>query len=102
MLNYLTTYYNLNQGMHQILLQSHYYDTPSSTCFGPPLPIIREQAVVQNITMVYRTHAAPTTVVCAQLVLLHNCYIVRSFWLLYAENIKDLFCTVVCSLVLGQ
>jgi hypothetical protein len=52
--------------------------------------------------MEHGTQAAAVTVSSAQLDLLHKYYVVRSFWQLRAESIKFLFCTFVCSLVMGQ
>jgi len=101
MLKCLTTYYNLNQQTHPILLKSQYYNTPSSTCFASHWPIIRQHTVVQNSTMEHGTQAAPITVSSAQLDRLRK-YYVMSFWQLHAETIKFLFCTVVCSLVMDQ
>jgi hypothetical protein len=79
MLNYLTTYYNLNQEIHPILLKSQYYNSSSLTCFGSHWPIIREHTVAQNSTMEHRIQAAPITVSSAQLDLVHKYYMVKSF-----------------------
>ena len=54
------------------------------------------------ITKGTNTQAAPITVVNAQLDLLYKCYIVRSFRQLRAEKIKHLFCTIVCTLMMGH
>jgi len=50
----------------------------------------------------YNTPAAPITVFSASLDLLHKHYIVTRFWQINAENVKQLFCTIVCSLMMGQ
>jgi len=52
--------------------------------------------------MEHGTQAAPITVSSARLDLLHKYYVLRSFWQLHAETIKFLFCTAVCSLVMGR
>ena len=46
--------------------------------------------------------AVPVTVFCAQLDLLHKYYIMRSLRQLLAENIKQLFCIIICFPMMGH
>jgi len=48
-----------------------------------------------------RTQAAAITVFSLQLDLLHKYYIM-AFWQLQAEHVKQLFFTIMCSLIMGQ
>ena len=58
---------------------------------------------VSVCTVKPRTQAAPITVSSAQLGLLHTYYTEQfSAALLHAENVRQLFCTTVCFLMMGQ
>ena len=48
-----------------------------------------------------RTQAASITVFSLQLDVLHKYYIM-TIWQLQAEHVKQLFFTIVCSLIMGQ